>query len=72
MRISGLQEPRGLKRDVLAVAVGARDPVDGNLVLCPWLAFIYFIVFALRDDLVARRKSVLTSQPASGAHSAAP
>ena len=33
VRISGLQEPRCLKRDVLVVAIGARNAIDGNLVL---------------------------------------
>jgi hypothetical protein len=37
----------------LAVAIGARNPVDGNLVLCPVVGLHCFIVFALRDDLVA-------------------
>ena len=33
VRFSGLQEPRGLKRDVLAVTIGARNADDGYLVL---------------------------------------
>ena len=33
VQIPGLHEPRGLKRDVLAVAICARNAIYGNLVL---------------------------------------
>ena len=66
---------RAVKRDVLAVAIGARNAVDGNLVLCP-LVGLHLLHCVLHCEMTSlpRRKSVLTikSQPASGAHSAAP
>jgi hypothetical protein len=42
-----LQELRGLQRDVLAVAIGARKPSMEISYCAPWLDFVCSMVFCI-------------------------